>query len=54
MRRIGPLHWQIGSWHFGIHQHGNCWTFKPSVDRYSTCTFYTFWRFFVSRATRKP
>lgn len=36
------------NWHCGIHRHGNCWDFRFTVMRYATCTFYRFWRFYIS------
>lgn len=35
------------NWHLGFFRYGNCWTFLPSVSRYSNSTFYTWWRFYL-------
>lgn len=42
------LHWNIGQSHFGYHRHGRCWSFIPSVTKYTNSTFYSWWRFFVA------
>jgi hypothetical protein len=42
------------TWHAGYHQYGNCWKFTFSVSRYATCTFYHFWRFYLSIDAPKP
>jgi hypothetical protein len=34
--------------HFGFQTRGNCWRFRFRKDRYATCTFYIFWRFYLS------
>lgn len=43
------LHWMTAKGtHFGFHRHGNCWVFRFARVRFHTCTFYTFWRFYIS------
>ena len=50
MRRVMKswIHWMGKGWSIGFHEYGNCWYFKYSKTEYSTCTFYSFWRFFLS------
>lgn len=46
------LHWQVLTsklrFHFGFNEIGNCWNFKFTKTTYNTCTFYRFYRFFIS------
>lgn len=38
----------------GFHTRGNCWRlWRAKIQRYSTVTFYTWWRFFIA-IERKP
>lgn len=35
-------------WHAGYMILGNCWRFQFHVERFTTCTFWTFWRFYIA------
>jgi hypothetical protein len=40
---------KITDWHWGFHTRGNCWRlWRFYRHRYTTCTYYGFWRLFVS------
>lgn len=46
-------HWGGKGYHFGFHRRGNCWFFRFGKTRFSNCTHYWFWRFFIA-FDRKP
>ncbi len=48
MNAILKLKWLMTHWHCGFFNRGNCWRFRFSKSKFHTCTFYEFWRFFVS------
>jgi hypothetical protein len=39
--------------HCGFFERGNCWVFKFRIVRFATCTFYSFWRFYLSVDKRR-
>ena len=39
---------RMRKWHSGFFARGNFWRFRYSVGRYATCTYYQFWRFYIS------